>query len=436
MPLPSRLLLLLVACCLGLALLQAFAPEMAPIAGYAGAAVLLLAVVDAVLLVAPPRPRAVRRVAASLPVGVWRPVRIRIDNPAMRAIRLTVADHFPAGFEAENQPAVVTVPSRGWAEIGYRLRATERGEAHFGPIGLRLLSPLGLIEWQSRSGEPRPVRVYPDFAALTRYALLATDHRLSQIGVLQRRSRGEGMDFAQLREYRQGDSLRRIDWKATSRMGKPISREYQAERDQSIVLLIDCGRRMATRDGPTSHFDAALDAALLLAYVGLRQGDAVGAMTMGGSDARFVAPRKSTATVTLLLHRLYDLQPTLRPPDYHAAAVDLMRRVGRRALVIVLSNLRDEDDDSLVPALALLARRHLVLFANLREQILGRALATHVSDLDRALTHAATAEYLSARAAAFRRLERAGARLIDVEPPRLPLALVNRYLDIKRSGVL
>jgi uncharacterized protein (DUF58 family) len=184
-----------------------------------------------------------------------------------------------------------------------------------------------------------------------------------------------------------------------------------------------------------SHFDAALNAALLLAHVGLHHGDAVGVLTMAG-ESRFIAPRKARSTTTLMLNLLYDLQPTLHTSDYYTAALDLMRRVQRRALVVVLSNLRDEDDDTLMPALGLLRRRHLVLFASLRETVLGSTLSAPVRDLDGALTHAATADYLQARQASFNRLERAGAMLIDVEPQELPLALVNRYLEVKRSGAL
>jgi len=288
---------------------------------------------------------------------------------------------------------------------------------------------------QRLAGEAQTVRVYPDFSRLTGFALMATDHHLSQLGVLQRRRRGEGMDFHQLREYREGDPPRQIDWKASARMRKLISREYQDERDQQIVLLLDCGRRMSARDDALSHFDHVVNSALLLAYVGLRQGDAVGLLTMSGPQ-RWLAPRKSRATVNTILNSVYDLQPTINASDYHVAALDLMQRVRKRALVVVLSNLRDEDDDTLGPALKLLQSRHLVLFASLRENILSRALASRVDTFERALTHAAVADYLQSRNRMFSHLEGLGAMCVDVEPEQLPIALVNRYLEIKRSGRL
>jgi len=432
---PTPLFLILAGLWLALAVASGFQPELVRPWQIAGAAIVIAAVMDAISLrnLAPPAAR--RRVAGALPVGVWEEVSILLENANRWALPVRLHDHHPGAFESRDLPAAATLPARGWARITYGVRAPERGDYRFGRIEARARGPLGLLERRLALGEAEPVRVYPNFAALARFALLATDNRLSQIGVLQRRRRGEGMEFHQLREYRRGDSLKRIDWKATSRMRRLIAREYQDERDQAIVLLIDCGRRMAARDGTLSHFDAALNAALLLAHVSLHHGDAVGVLTMAG-EPRFVAPRKSAATVTLLLNRLYDLQPSMKTPDYHAAALELMRRVHKRALVVVLSNLRDEDDETLLPALALLRKRHLVLFASLREQILGRALVARVTDLDRALTHAAAAEYLKTRAAAFRRLEHAGAHMLDVEPAELPVALVNRYLDIKRRGVL
>jgi uncharacterized protein (DUF58 family) len=310
-----------------------------------------------------------------------------------------------------------------------------RGETQFGAAEIRLHSPLGLWLVKKLSGEPSLVRVYPNFRALAKYTLLATDNRLSQIGVLQVRRRGEGMEFHQLREYRQGDAQRAIDWKATARTARLIAREYEEEKDQRVLLVIDCGRRMASKDDELSHFDHALNAALLLAHVALRQGDAVGMMTMAGVN-RYSEPRKSVGAVHAILNRVYDIEPTRSVPDYHLAARDVMKQLRRRSLVIVLTNLRDEDDETLLPALKLLRTRHLVVLASLREAIISRALSARVDSFDRAVTHAAAAEYLAQRERSFRRIGAAGAVCLDVEPERLAISLVNRYLELKREGRL
>jgi uncharacterized protein (DUF58 family) len=158
-------------------------------------------------------------------------------------------------------------------------------------------------------------------------------------------------------------------------------------------------------------------------------------LTMGGVE-RYSEPRKSVGAVHAILNQVYDIEPTPAVPDYYLAARDVMRRQRRRSLVIVLTNLRDEDDETLLPALKLLRTRHLVVLASLKEAIISRALSARVDSFDRAVTHAAAADYLAARERAFRRIGAAGAVCLDVEPERLAISLVNRYLELKREGRL
>ncbi len=401
----------------------------------AAIALLAIAALDALAGWRLPVPALVRRVPGSLALGVRAEVTLRLVNGAGIGIRLDLHDHHPASFEAEGLPRRLDLGRAQWGDAAYQVRPVARGETRFGPAEVRLHSPLGLWLVRRTTGAPSLVRVYPNFRALAKYTLLATDNRLSQIGVLQVRRRGEGMEFHQLREYRQGDAQRAIDWKATSRTQRLIAREYEEERDQRVMLVVDCGRRMASKDDELSHFDHALNAALLLAHVALRQGDAVGMMTMSGVN-RYSEPRKSVAAVHAILNRVYDIEPTLSVPDYYLAARELMSRLRRRSLVVLLTNLRDEDDETLLPALKLLRTRHLVVLASLREAIISRALSARVDSFDRAVTHAAAAEYLAGRERAFRRIGAAGAVCLDVEPERLAISLVNRYLELKRGGRL
>jgi uncharacterized protein (DUF58 family) len=400
-----------------------------------GAGFLVLALLDAFAGLRLPAPALVRRVPGSLALGVRSEVRLRVANAAGVRLRLELHDHHPATFEAEGLPQRLELERSQWRELAYQVRPVARGETQFEAAEVRIYSPLRLWLITRRTGEKSTVRVYPNFQALAKYTLLATDNRLSQIGVLQVRRRGEGMEFHQLREYRQGDAQRAIDWKATSRTARLIAREYEEEKDQRVLLVIDCGRRMASKDDELSHFDHALNAALLLAHVALRQGDAVGMMTMAGVN-RYSEPRKSVAAVHAILNRVYDIEPTLAVPDYHLAARDVMKQLRRRSLVIVLTNLRDEDDETLLPALKLLRTRHLVVLASLREAIISRALSARVDSFDRAVTHAAAAEYLAQRERTFRRIGASGAVCLDVEPERLAISLVNRYLELKREGRL
>ncbi len=396
---------------------------------------ILVALSDALLAARRIKLEVRRSVPGSAPLGVSIDIRLRLANLERMRLACEVFDHFPTGCAMEGLPRGLAIQPRGWVELAYRLRAENRGDLRFGPVDIKVDSPLKMWQRRIRIDAPAVLRVYPNFAALTHYALFATDNRLSQMGVLQRRRRGEGLDFDQLREYHEGDAQRKIDWKASQRFARLISRDYQDERDQQVVFLVDCGRRMRARDGEYSHFDHALDATLLLAYVGLRQGDAVGLMTMS-TLTTWLAPRKSQGMIHQLLNAVYGLQPSLLTSDFQAAAIELSRRLKKRALVVIISNLRDEDDAALLPALRLLQKRHLVLFASLRERALDETIAAPVDNFEDALTHAAAVDYRRQRDAAFSRLRQGDVVCLDVAPERLALALVNQYLDVKRSGRL
>ena len=175
---------------------------------------------------------------------------------------------------------------------------------------------------------------------------------------------------------------------------------------------------------------------LLLAYVALRQGDAVGFGTFAHATPRFFTARKSTATVQLLLNATYDLQPTLQTPDYLAVSEMLSKHVRKRSLVVLLTNLRDEDDSTLQPALHQLRQRHLVMVASLRESGLDTLLSKEVDDFDSALSYAAAIDYRQARQTQLARLRGQGVNVLDTSPPQLPVALVNRYWEMKRSGII
>lgn len=436
MLLPHRPLLAALMGWLALALLAVWQEAWLPLWQWSGALLAGIAVVDAALAVRRGNPVTVAREMAKVwPVGNPQTIRLRLSSPG-RAVTGWVFDHPPDAFPALELPLPFRIPRGGWTERGYTLHPTERGNHAFGPAELRLLSPLKLWLTQYPAGVDETVRVYPDFARVAEYALLATDHRLAQWGVLRRQRRGEGVDFHQLREYRRDDPTRRIDWKATAKRQKPIVREYQDERDQRVVFLLDCGQRMRAKDGALSHLDHTLDAMLLLAHVALRQGDAVGFASFAHPEPRFFAPRKSLDTLRLLAGAVYDVQPSLQVPDYLGAALDLTQRLDRRALVVLLTNVRDEDVATLPPALRHLGRRHPVLIANLREGALDAALARPVAGFEDALGYAAAVDYRRGRRRQWAELRAQGASLLDVAPEDLPVALVNRYWALKRGGAL
>lgn len=376
-----------------------------------------------------------RDVMHALSLGAWSNVELTLHNRYRYPVKLEIFDHVPQQLEYEGLPITISIPARNWAKVNYRVKPIVRGPTEFNKVQFRVFSVLGL--WKKNVIQPlvSEIRNYPNFSSVMKYTLLATDQRLNQMGILKKRRRGEGLDFHQLREYRDGDSLRQIDWKATARTHKLISRDYQEERDQQIIFLVDCGRRMLAQDDQLSHFDHTLNAILLLSHVALRQGDAVGLMTFSG-DERWIPPRKSVANVNSILNSIYDLQPSLLSPDYSRAAMELMKRQKRRALIVLITNLRDEDTDELLPALQIMRKRHLVLLASMQESAINTLLNTDVHGFESALNHASAQHYLGYRRDAHQKIDGAGVLYLDVMPQELPINIVNRYLDVKSSGQL
>ena len=398
-------------------------------------ALLALAVIDAVCLRRLPSPRIKRQMPGSLALGRWAEVTLEVTHEFAEPLAIGLFDHVPDGLAFEHLPMLVELQPGHVSHISYRLRPLKRGHFCFGQCEVDLPSPLGLWSGKRLLSVRDETRVYPDFARLYGGELRAVDNWLSQLGIRQRQRRGQGQEFHQLREFREGDSLRQIDWKATARQRTPIAREYEDERDQQIIFLLDCGRQMRSQDGELSHFDHALNACLLLSYVALRQGDAVGMSTFAGDKPRHVAPVKGSGQLNVLLNAVYDLESTQRPADYQAAANQLLARQKRRALVVLVTNLRDEDEQ-LLAAVECLSAQHRVLVASLREQALDTLRQTSVQTLPEALAYCGTIDFLNERSQLHERLTAHGVAVMDVRPAELGAELVTRYMSWKKTAAI
>ncbi|MNF73363.1 hypothetical protein D3C84_553620 [compost metagenome] len=439
---PSRLmlswLLILLACGIVLGTLRALefavSPNLSAINWGLLLALLALAILDAVRLKRLPSPRLKRQLPGSLALGRWSDVHLTLEHDYSRPLNVQIFDHVPQGLNFENLPLKVELQPGQHSNMAYRLRPLKRGHFGFERCEINLPSPLGLWTDKRLLDAPDHTRVYPDFARLYGGQLLAVDNWLSQLGVRQKQRRGLGLEFHQLREFREGDSLRQIDWKATARQRTPIAREYQDERDQQIVFMLDCGRHMRSQDGELAHFDHALNACLLLSYVALRQGDAVGLSTFASERPHYLAPVKGVAQLNVLLNSVYDLDSTQRPADYQAAANQLLTRQKRRALVMLVTNLRDEDDEQLLVAVKRLSQQHQVVVASLREDLLDSLRHRPVQTLSEALDYCGTVDYLNARAELHERLRAHGVWVLEARPAELGAELVTQYLAWKKAG--
>lgn len=402
----------------------------------AGALLGVVGLADLVLLRREPAPGCSRRLPGRMALGVEAPVTLTLTNPLSRPLRLEWIDGTPSAVETPAGPFAETLEPRSEAELEYPLRPLRRGSLAFGPAWLRTRSPWGLWRRTHLAGGDAEVRVFPNYEPIVRFSLLAMSHRESQMGIHLINRRGGSREFHQLRDYHDGDALSQVDWKASARRLQLISREYREQRDQTVIMAIDCGRRMRAMDGESAQFDHCLNAALLLGFIALRQGDHAGYLGFSGERPRWLPPVRGTHSMPVILNHLHDYQAGLQPSDFVEAAEQVLLYQRRRALVVLLTNLRSEDHSDLTAAVRLLAPRHLVVIASLTEASARELASRPAANFDDALAAAAAHRYLGERRAVLEHLSGCGAMVVDEPAEHLPVALCNRYLDIKAGGRL
>jgi len=397
--------------------------------------VVAIALLDFLLSRRLPPIEVIRELPGNLAVDKWTEVKLRIRHQFTEPVTISIFDGVPNNVNYGQLPLQIELQPNQISNSHYLLRPLVRGSLQLNKTHIQFKSPLGLWSVRYWTGETSKVKVFPDFVAIANYAILATENHTSQMGIKKKQRRGAGMEFHQLREYRQGDSLRQLDWKATSRRQKLIARDYQDERDQQVVLMVDSGRRMRAKDDELSHFDHALNSMLLVSYIALRQGDNVSLMSFGNSH-RWIPPQKGVERVKVLLNGIYDLHANQSTADYITAAEKLAVLQPKRSLVILVTNSRDEDNSELLIAVNLLKKRHLVMVANIREQILDQLNDTPVRTFDDSLNYAGVRRFLHERRESHRKLTAVGVYAIDCTANELAVRVANAYLEIKSAGVL
>lgn len=401
---------------------------------------LLVAAVDYLFSRHSTRLEVKREAPEILSLGAANRVRVLVRNLGPRPVVLQVRDDPPPEFSTPTRGRRLRLA--GYQQLGFHYLTTppRRGDFAFGDLHLRARSRLGLSWWQGRVPAPQAVRVYPNLQDVRRWEALARRGRLEDLGV-RTRLRGEGTDFESLREYVPDDSFRHVDWKATAKRGKPITRQFQTERNQVLLLVLDCGRMMAAPPGPgheqLTRLDLAVNAALMLAHVATTLGDWVGMLTFADRVQSFVPPARGRGQTRRLLQELYALQPELVEPDYRAATTYLRSRARKRALVVAFTDLVDSEVSGQVLAyLAALAPQHLPMVVTVRDAALEALAEQEPATVLDVYEKGIAARTLADRELALARLRQRGAYVCDARPEQLTAAAVNQYLIIKRRGLL
>jgi len=401
------------------------------------AAILVVAGVDAFV---GPRPDSVgfeRKLPGVVSLGGSGDVVWSVANPSGRSVRVGVADDLAPSLEAGRRRFEVVLPAHGRAEVRTTLTPTRRGRFEPTTVVVRVQGPLGLAGRQRRRSVPGVLRVYPPFRSRDEAELRIDKARILEVGLRSAKGRGGGTEFDQLREYTVDDEFRRMDWAATARTGKPIVRTYRAERNQTVITLLDNGRVMAGRVDGVPRVEHAMDAAMMLTAVATRLGDRAGLVAFDRTVRAVVAPAHGRGQLSRVTEAMYELEPALAESDYRGAFTETLARFRRRAMLVICTDLVEQAvGETLLPALPLIARSHLVVVAGVQDPDVVRWATATPTDASEVYRKAAAVAALDERRRTVARLRGLGATVVDAPPGRVAPLLADAYLKVKATGRL
>ena len=371
-------------------------------------------------------------------MGAETEVRVHIQNASNRSLSLQLKDEFPPQMilKGEREGQVVVEPHSA-ATLIYGVAPPRRGRFEFGYTALRFRSRLGLVWCDARGAQPTAVKVYPNLRRAREAELKALGAR-SLVSAHRKTSwRGEGREFESMRDYVRGDELRHISWTTTARRGKLTTRQYQIERDQTILVALDAGRLMTARIEQETKLDSAVHATLSLFSAAARAGDNAGLVVFGRRIKSYLPPNRGRDHIDAALEALYAVEPEMIEPSYPHAFEFIAANSKRRALVVLLTDLVDEEGSKeLLTSLNLLRPRHLPLVVTIADRDL-KAVVRGVPESTKDLfTQSVAEEIIHYREAALRMVESVGGLALDVTAAALAPALLETYLRVKERGLL
>jgi uncharacterized protein (DUF58 family) len=329
-------------------------------------------------------------------------------------------------------PDIVVDPPEAFDGLDAQLVASRRGRHSLPAVAARVDGPLGLASWYREGRAPVEVLVYPDVPAARRLAIAVRRGRFGDEGRRTRGPLGLGTDFESIRDYVPDDDVRRVNWPASQRSGRPMTNQYRVEQDRDVTCIVDCGRLMAAPLGDRTRLDAALDAVTAVALVADEVGDRVGVVAFDDEVRRHLPPRRGGGDG--VVRAIYDLEPSTVDADYERA----FRLVGsKRAFVLVVTDLLEEAAaQPLVEAVPVLARRHVVVVAGTTDPDLDGIVTDAPHSPADVFAAAVALDVLDARRRVVALLHHAGAVVVEARPDLLPAACVAAYLKAKSRARL
>jgi len=369
-----------------------------------------------------------------LSIGAENPVYVRVENKSGTTLSVSIKDEYPKEFSVSNENLEGVIPPYERGRFRYTVKPFKRGEYTFGRVFTRRASFLGLWVFEKAFDARVQAKVCPNVQMVKKYDLLSRKQMLNLLGIKPAKIYGRGSEFEMLREYQVDDEYRIIDWKATSKKGKPISRVYQVERTKNVMLMIDAGRIMGVHVGDLTKLEHAVNSALLVSFVALRLGERVGLCIFSSDVKEYVPLSSKKSQFNEIIETLYNLKAEAYESDYKKAFEYISRKNRKRSLVIVYTDLIETHiSQGLIQYCSVLQKIHLPLCVAVKD--------TNITDIaecepgtERGLYQKAVAlNLLKERHIAIKELTRRGVRVVDELPEKLTISTLNKYLELKHT---
>ncbi len=369
-----------------------------------------------------------------LSIGAENPVTITVRNRSGFPLFLRIRDEYPGAFSASQKEVAGKVPPYESVKLRYTVTPFKRGVYTFRKTFTRRMSLFRLWVFENTFDLETEARVYPNVQMVKKYDLLSRKQMLNFLGVKPTKIFGQGTEFEMLRDYQVDDEYRVIDWKATSKKAKPVSRVYQVERTRNIVLMIDAGRIMGIHMGDLTKLEHAVNSALLVSFVALRLGEKVGLCIFSSDIKEYIPLQGKRSHFNVILEALYNLKEDSYESDYKKAFEYVSRTNKKRSLVIIYTDLVEKHiSQGLIQYCSALQKTHLPLCVAVKDTNIAE-IAEHDPETEReAYQKAVALKLLRERQVAIKELMRRGVRVVDELPENLTISTLNKYLELKNT---
>lgn len=365
------------------------------------------------------------------------PVEVSIRSRYPFRVFCEIIDEIPVQFQKRDFLKVISLAPKTTKSFDYFLRPVERGEYFFGNLNVYSSTRLRLVRKRDTFSKEQMVKVYPSFIQMKKYDFLAIDNKIAQPGLKKIRKIGHTTEFEQIRDYVAGDDVRSINWKATAKQGGLMVNQFQDERSQPVYSVIDTGRTMKMPFNGLKLLDYAINSALAFSNIALKKNDKAGLISFSNRIGKMIPGSSKKSHLNLLLETLYNINTRFLDADFALLYAHVNRKLPQRSLLLLYTNF--EHLSALhrqLPYLLALARKHLLVVIFFENTELEELIQTRAEKVPEIFDQTIAEQFSYDKRLMAKELQKHGIQTVLTRPEDLTINTINKYLEIKKRGIL